>query len=368
MERKMTNEKPEELGPTRLSAKALFELYRGSLVAVVTVDLNGDHGIGSAFHVGDGAFVTARHVIADMDSIHVEVELSHLRDAAPNLWMQSFGNDAYRMPIVGKPHPNPTIDVAVFAIPELAALPAIPLGQHLDDWINDDAFILNEVLVLGFPPIPLAQRNVLVASRAQVSAVVDLINVKHVHFIVSAMARGGFSGGVALSEWGVALGVITASLLKNSAPEELGYLTVLTVEPILECLAEHGLLPRDVAELWDGLFTANIEHFGIAERNYAHSSIKTDRDGHRARISLSTPSLAVAEKAKSAVAALAGISYRYERVSDHRHCWEMKDYSGSGPFIEELKQILRESLINEGYEATPDARHFGLNLSPTDLP
>ena len=63
-----------------------------------------------------------------------------------------------------------------------------------------------------------------------------------------------FSGGVAFSEWDFALGLVTSSLVKNEAPEELGFLTIIGVEPILECLGAHGILPKKDAELWGDLF------------------------------------------------------------------------------------------------------------------
>lgn len=137
---------------------------------------------------------------------------------------------------------TPKIDVAAFKIAAFAHRPAIPLGGHLDDWIDDTAFVLNEVFVLGYPPVPLSNRPVLVAARGQINSVVNLYNAPHVHFVVSVPPKGGFSGGVVMSEYGFALGVITQSLVKDHAPEELGYLTVLSIKPVLECLEAHKLV------------------------------------------------------------------------------------------------------------------------------
>lgn len=246
-------EKPES-GGTNVSAKDLYADFNAAILPVVVKDENGDHGIGSAFHVGDGSFVTARHVVEG--KIEANVELDFYRHRQSLQETEHFQkHDRFEL-VALQPlfHPDSDKDVAVFSVPSLSDLPAIPLGGHLDDWINDEQFVLNEVLVLGFPPIPLAKSNVLVAVRSQINAVVDLTVTKHVHFIVSTMARGGFSGGVVLSEWGVAMGMVTSSLLKDGMPEELGYLTVLSVEPILECLGVHALLPSDNAERWDGLF------------------------------------------------------------------------------------------------------------------
>lgn len=243
-----------EHGVGKHSAKELYANYSAAVLPVVAKDDNGDPAIGSAFHVGSGSFVTARHVVEGMTDCRVEVgRFRHGRYLQETAHFQK--HDRFEL-VSLEPcfHPDSNIDVAVFSVPSLSDLPQIPLGGHLDDWINDDAFVLNEVLVLGFPPIPLADSNILVAARGQINAVVDLTVVKHVHFIVSTMARGGFSGGVVLSEWGVAMGMVTSSLLKNDKTEELGYMTVLSVEPILECLAKHGLLSPEDAKIWEGLF------------------------------------------------------------------------------------------------------------------
>lgn len=236
------------------SAKDLYAEYSSAVLPVVVKDENGDPSIGSAFHVGSGSFVTARHVVEGKTDCSVEIDSfrhrNRLKEAAHFKKYDRFELIALQPYF----HPDSDIDVAVFSIPSLSDLPRIPLGGHLDDWIDDDQFILNEVLVLGFPPIPLAKSNILVAARSQINAVVDLTVVANVHFIVSTMARGGFSGGVVLSEWGVAMGMVTSSLLQSDVQEELGYMAVLTVEPILECLGQHGLLSPEDAEIWDGLF------------------------------------------------------------------------------------------------------------------
>jgi S1-C subfamily serine protease len=334
----------------RFTAKQLYALYGASLVAVISVNADGDQGIGAAFHVGDGVFVTARHVVDGMVTCHVELDSYRLTRLAESAAQVIGYGDLAPIAIEPRAHPNPNTDVAVFAIPHLACLPAIPLGSHLDDWITDHDFVLNEVLVLGFPPIPLSKQVVLVATRAQINAVVDLINIDHVHFIASAMARGGFSGGVVLSEWGVALGVVTASLLKNGAPEELGYLTVLTVEPILECLGAHGLLPKDLAAQWAGLFTAETEYFGVPEKRWAHSWIKTDRDGHRAHISYATPDPAVQAQMTAKLTALRGFDGVPEQdgTVGALHTYR-GDYHGSGGVLEQARDVLSSVLLAQGY-------------------
>ena len=226
-------EEPDDAAtpPVPRTLKAQFQHFAQAVVPVVSIDQQGDEGIGAAFHVGEGVFVTARHVVEGMQSVTVRGQ-----------------------PITPGYHADPDIDVGVFRLRALADLPAMDLGGHLDDWINDDAFMLNDVLVMGYPPIPLARQPVLIATRGEVTGVVDLLMAKHVHFLLSVMARGGFSGGAVISEWDFVLGVITKSLVRNNVPEELGYLTVLSVEPIYECLAQNDLLTKSHREFFGDLF------------------------------------------------------------------------------------------------------------------
>ena len=280
----------ESEAPPRPTIRELYVALAPAVVPLIVRDAKGDEQIGSAFHVGGGSFVTAWHVAEGKASCRVEVDRLESGVLAIDRRPGADFDRYVSYEVSPKPARNAANDVAVFAIQELAELPHIPLGDHLDDWINDDAFVLNEVLVLGYPPIPLSARPVLVAARGQLIAVVDLINVSHVHFIVSVTARGGFSGGVVISEWGFGLGVITASLVKNGAPEELGYLTVLSVEPILHCLADNLMLPKHLAELWDGLFTEENFHFGKPEQSWAQAFMTTDYDGHRTVLCFACPS------------------------------------------------------------------------------
>jgi hypothetical protein len=117
----------------RYTAKELYRRYAASLVPVISIDEKGDQGIGSAFHVGDGSFVTARHVVEGMASCHVEVDRLRLR-GVPG-FEDIFDREVAPISIDPKLHPNGDKDVAVFSVPSLSGLPAIQLGRHLDDWI-----------------------------------------------------------------------------------------------------------------------------------------------------------------------------------------------------------------------------------------
>lgn len=212
-----------------------FELYRDYSAAMAYVEVQDNDyniGIGSAFHIGDGIFITARHVVCDKKILKMETKNEIVELVSAPLY-----------------HPDPDIDIAIIVTANTDLL-HIELGGHLDDWI-DDGLILSKVLVMGYPPIPLSIEPVLISTVAEINGIVDTyIGSRHPQFILSATARGGFSGGVAILNDGSALGVITESLVADYKPEELGYLSVLTIEPILHCLAHHKVMPNRVHDFW----------------------------------------------------------------------------------------------------------------------
>lgn len=244
----------------KISARQLYEHYSAAVVYVNVRLPNGAESIGAAFHVGENVFLTARHVVDGNEIIEVANTIQQcIPDDVGNVIIHGK-EGKYRSIFPGKGkllkgpffHPDDSVDVAAIIV-EGIECPIIPLGSHLDDWLNDEDFILRKVVILGYPPVPLSREPVLVASRAEVNAVIDKYVGPHPHFIVSAMARGGFSGGPCLVEWDFALGLVTESLGDGSVAE-LGFMSVISVEPLYVCLSHHGILPKAQSEGWDGLW------------------------------------------------------------------------------------------------------------------
>lgn len=242
-------------------ARQLFEKYAPA-VAYICVELpNGNQSIGSAFHVGDGVFITARHVVDGCKILEVANTINHrVPDEEGSLTIHGVKGrfrhiSASHGRVVRGPlfHPDDQVDIAALVV-EGIECPSIPLGSHLDDWINDEAFSLAEVVVMGYPPVPFSKRPTLIATRAEVNAIIDKYTGGHPHFVISAMARGGFSGGPCLIEWNFALGVVTESLVEGDASVESGYMAAISIEPVYVCLAHHGILPAEQTEGWDGFW------------------------------------------------------------------------------------------------------------------
>lgn len=230
----------------------LYSKYAAGVAYIAVRQHDGTESIGSAFHVGEGIFITARHVVEGNTILHIATTVGRYVPDSKGLTHISGrkGRFTYIPAAEGKLAGGPYLatssnaDVAALKVAGIDA-PVIPLGTHYDDLLNDDEFMLSEVVLFGYPPVPFSREPRLIAARGEVNTIIDKYTGGHPHFIVSVLPRGGFSGGPCMTEWDFALGVITESLLHNNMPTELGYHSVLTVEPIYHLLEEHNILPKE---------------------------------------------------------------------------------------------------------------------------
>ncbi|SRR6056297_214895 len=261
-------------------ARKQYVEYANAIAYIDVEKENGDRSIGSAFHIGEGVFVTARHVVENCriievkitepvsvssrefirEILKVDVTDEYIREYDETL-CEAMGHSPlfkhYLKPleIVAGPHfaKEPGFDVAVFRVREIhPAAGVIKLGVHWDDWVYRGLWHLSDATVLGFPPVPMVNEPVLVAARAEIHTFVVPRHAPAVHFILSATPRGGFSGGgVAIHERGDALGVITSSFNKNHEPEQLGFFAVVSIEAIIKCLEHNDMYPKFQKEYHD---------------------------------------------------------------------------------------------------------------------
>ncbi|MHB1298651.1 MAG: S1 family peptidase [Gemmatimonadaceae bacterium] len=213
------------------SFRGIFEQYAGAVAYVEVVTPAGDVGVGTAFHVGGGVFLTARHVVAGNTVRSIATTHDSSEDGL-TISHKAGAGALRRAPLY---HPDPAGDLAVLAVDGSDA-PAIPIGQ-IDP---NETPLLAPVLVMGYPPIPRSREPVLVVASAEVSAVVESYDGAGLHIILSSMARGGLSGGVAYTPCDAngnegVLGVITSAFVRNGLPEELGYLAVMPLDTAYSC-------------------------------------------------------------------------------------------------------------------------------------
>lgn len=223
-----------------VDSHTLYRTYAPCVIGLATAS-DGVESMGTAFHIGDGFFLTARHVVegrAVVDVVVNEGTLSTIHsihypsDPAVDLAILSTDFDLShymeRVKIVGA---------------DWEKVDAIGIGTHLDDWV-EDGMVLMPVVMMGFPPVPTSRGPLMLAVSGEVNAVLDRYTTPHVHFIVSSPARGGFSGGPVLYAGDGLLGVVTESLQREPERGEPGFAVALSVEPVYVLLAELGIAPR----------------------------------------------------------------------------------------------------------------------------
>jgi hypothetical protein len=229
----------------------LLTTYRPAMAAVFVETSHGT-ATGSAFHLGDGYYATASHVVLGDDLV--------VDGFRPEGLHAEF--DAQ---LVCTDEAN---DVAIARI-DYVADKTIPIGSHLDDWIRDEDFYLSEVLILGYPPIPRSDDVVLVAVSGEVNAVIDRYdrNDATPDFVLSPLPRGGFSGGPAISSHDFVLGVISHELVALSRDDPRhdvrddspvpyarpGFTAAVSVEPLINLMMAYGLRPSGQTALLDEL-------------------------------------------------------------------------------------------------------------------
>ena len=216
----------------REDARALLHRFRTSVAYVAVENREGDLELGSAFHLGGGLFATARHVVE-----HGVRELGVLGpdDELP-----------LRATSIDQPlwHPDDNVDIALVQTGGIDC-PAIPLADEANS-----CAVLDAVLLLGFPRVPLAaDPPPLIAATAEVNGRFDLYLGSQPTLVLSTTARGGFSGGVVISSAGSAVGILTRSLVREHQPTELGFLSAAHIEAVRTCArANRVALPQQPEE------------------------------------------------------------------------------------------------------------------------
>jgi hypothetical protein len=225
--------------------RRLFEMFAAGVAYVSVTDKDSQPDIGTCFHIGAHVFVTARHVVEGKTVSKIATTVT-----PPSAqWGSWIPSEAKRIegPFY---HPNPNYDIAALKLPDLGA-PQIPFHTTLEDPFNTD-LLLQSVVVMGYPKIPGSKAPVLVCARAEVNASFETYFDNQKVLLVSCMARGGFSGGPAATPPHHCLGVVTRAMVKNSLPEELGFMAVVGPLPILELLDHHRIMPNYLRqELWE---------------------------------------------------------------------------------------------------------------------
>lgn len=309
--------------PSITSLRWIYDMYAAGVGYISVINSNGAEGIGSCFHIGDGVFITAKHVVENskIKEIGTTTHQNTYYEAEPTKNGGRLVNleESY-LPqktanFVGPfLHPDKNVDVAAIIVSEIKA-PILLLGGHLDDWLGEE-YILSDAVLMGYPPIPFSSNPLLIVSKCEVNAIVDKYTGGHPQFVLSTMARGGFSGGPAIAKNGLVLGVVTESLISNDQPIELGYLSVLSVEGIYNCISYHRIVPKHIDEEWDGFW--NKESCGYSHSSSEHVDISIYRGQNKYFLEVYSYRKDIIENSINIIVAKRGLSYSVEKQNDNK--------------------------------------------------
>lgn len=218
----------------------------GAIAYVSVFDENTEeHGIGTAFHVGNGLFITAKHVVEGKSIVEVATTKRAIEKYENRIYRNKTADftNPQRLTVIDGPKFSgnyDSVDVAVFRV-ELngVSLPRLTFDSATSHYIDDTSYLLDNVLVIGYPPIPFSKMPIQVASLGEVNAVIDVWHSEYPHFIISSLARGGYSGGPVISESGKVIGIVTESLVHNNNLTESGFMSILCAEAVILEVQKH---------------------------------------------------------------------------------------------------------------------------------
>lgn len=225
----------------------IYHQCRRSIAYVTVETSDGSESIGTAFHIGQGYFVTAKHVVANNQIIEVGITQPHSKTMeyhAPPLLEEE-------RPRVLKVDVHPVLaerevdDVAVFRVEQYEGLPSIQLSSIHDIHQSEDLALLSSVLCIGYPPIPLTIHPFQVVVDATISALITIRGSDYLSYVVSATARGGFSGGPIINTDGNAIGLVTDSLVRDGNAVETGFMACLSISAAAELALKCGWDPDE---------------------------------------------------------------------------------------------------------------------------
>lgn len=219
---------------------------KGAIACVVVETSDGDESIGTAFHIGDGYFITAKHVVEGnrLQEVSITQPLTTNIGYYDNHLSEDIRPRALK--VVGGPWlANGDVDVAVICVEAADYIPAIKLNSIGDIDLSEDMLLLSPVICVGYPPIPLTTHPFQVAVEGKINALVRVRGSDHLTYVISATSRGGFSGGPVLDESGLAIGLVTESLVRDNNPVESGFFTCLSISAAVSLALNSGWSPDD---------------------------------------------------------------------------------------------------------------------------
>jgi len=227
-----------------------FQLYNNIKEQLVVIEVTAgiDIKCGTAFHIGEGLLVTAKHNVREQsfslktqedESIPFNGELFLSNDSDIAVLKTGFlPRVMWRSIQTGKE-----------LLDEISSPMFISLGAYFASADMAPLYLLSDVFLFGFPPIPMTNKPELVAMRAQVNAFVKTRQNDHNLFILSSTARGGFSGGPVIDKDQNLIGICIEALYRDHQEIEMGFAAAVCIDPLFDLLHTNNLYPAGNDEL-----------------------------------------------------------------------------------------------------------------------
>lgn len=209
--------------------REIYHRYRRGVAYITVENDSGEESIGTAFHIGQGYFVTAKHVLENNKILEVCLTqpLVILKD--PHSDPLNEQERPKLLEVDSSPiFAEDEIDVALFQVRDHKQIPAIPLSSDHDIYRSEDQTLLSQVLCIGYPPIPLTTHPFQVVVDATINSMVRVRASDYLTYILSSTARGGFSGGPIIDENGHAIALVTEGLVWDHNAAETGFMACLS--------------------------------------------------------------------------------------------------------------------------------------------
>jgi S1-C subfamily serine protease len=163
-------------------------------------------------------FITAKHCLPINSEIRINVFLGNMKE--------------YSTPEKIYIHRDDNIDIAILDFSERMLVSD-------NSFRLEHPYLLDTILVMGYPPIPGTSDAVLVSSTGEITAKANTYFHKHEQIYVNANIKGGSSGSPIINSYGNVVGVIIESArdIKNTdLQDELRFGTGLTSNLINDIL------------------------------------------------------------------------------------------------------------------------------------
>lgn len=171
------------------------DCFAGSVFPIDGIKRNGNPDIGTAFYIGDNRFVTAAHCVKDMVLFRILLPDGTYLPLKEVMFAKGQDTEIY--------------DLAIITVDD---------NLNIPPFILDEASVLDEVLVMGYPPISgfnaIQTAETATVGAYQKSSTGQVVGEDKPYgipldfFMINARVKGGNSGGPVINNQGKVIGVV----------------------------------------------------------------------------------------------------------------------------------------------------------------